>query len=62
MATYVITRLYLLWQWNQTSILYSTLREPSVNRKDLQALRLEGPLRDNPELDPLAELHLDNWL
>ena len=40
----------------------STLREPSVNRKDLQALTLLGPTRDNPEPDPLAVLHLNNQL
>ena len=40
----------------------STLREPSVNRKDLRALTLVGPTRDNPEPDPLAVLHLDNRL
>ena len=32
--------------------LFSTLREPSVNRKDLQALTLVGPTRKNPELTP----------
>ena len=40
--------------------LFSTVRELSVNRKDLQALTLEGIPRDNPELYPLAVLHLDN--
>ena len=40
----------------------STLREPSVNRKDLPALTLVGPTRDNPEPDPLAVLQLDNRL
>ena len=33
-----------------------------ANRKDLQALTLVGPTRENPVLDPLAVLHLDNWL
>ena len=33
-----------------------------MNRKDLLALTLVGPPRDNPELDPLAVLHLDNQL
>ena len=42
--------------------LFSTLREHSVNRKDLQALTLVGPPRDNPEQDPLAILHLENRL
>ena len=37
------------------------LREPLVNRNDLQALTLLGDL-DNPELDPLAVRHLDNRL
>ena len=40
--------------------LFSTLREPSVIRKDLQALTLVRPTRDNSVLDPLAVLHIDN--
>ena len=36
--------------------------EPLVNREDLQPSTLEGPLRDNPEPDSLAILHLDNRL
>ena len=40
--------------------LFSTLTEPSVSRKDLQALTLVGPPRDNLEPDPLAVLNLDN--
>ena len=43
-------------------LLFQTLREPPVNRKDLRALTLVGPTRDNPLLDPLAALHLDNRL
>ena len=39
-----------------------SLREPSVNSKDLRTLTLVGPAKDNPELDPLAVLHLDNRL
>ena len=31
-------------------------------RKDLQALTLVGPTRENPVLDPLAVQHLDNLL
>ena len=42
--------------------LFSTFREPLVNRKDLRALTLVGPPRDNPEQDPLAVLHLHNRL
>ena len=34
-----------------------SLREPSVNRKDLRTLTLVVPTIDNPVLDPLAELH-----
>ena len=30
---------------------FSTLRKPSVNRTDLQALTLAGTTRDNPVLD-----------
>ena len=33
---------------------------PSVNRKDLQVFGLVGPPRDNPEIDPLAVIHLGN--
>ena len=40
--------------------LFSTVREPSVNRKDLPGLTLVGPPKDIPELDPLAALHLNN--
>ena len=40
--------------------LFQTLRELSVNRKDLQALTLVGPTRDNPVPNPLAVLHLNN--
>ena len=32
------------------------------NSKDLWALTLVGPPRDKLEDDPLAVLHLDNWL
>ena len=46
--------------YDQKCSLFSTLREPSVNRKDLQDLTLVEPPRDYPELDPLAMLHLDN--
>ena len=38
---------------------FSTLRKLAVHRKDLI---LVGPLKDNPESDPLAILHLDNQL
>ena len=31
-----------------------------VNRKDFQALTLVGTTRNNPILDPLAVIHLDN--
>ena len=43
-------------------ITYFTLREPLVNRKDFQALTLVGLPGDNPDIDPLAVLHLNNWL
>ena len=42
--------------------LLSTLGEYSGNRQDLQAFTLVRPTRDNPEPDPLAELHPDNRL
>ena len=42
---------------------FSTLRKPSVNRKDLRELTLVGPTRNNLALDPLAvHLHHENWL
>ena len=49
-------------------LLFQTLREPPVNRKDLRALTLVGPTRDNPipyllvVLHPQDVLHLDNQL
>ena len=42
--------------------LFSTLSGPSVNIKYLQALTLAGLTQNNPVVDPLAVLHLDNWL
>ena len=42
--------------------LFQTLWEPSVNRKVLRALTLVVTTQNNPELDPLAVLHLDNQL
>ena len=47
--------------WNKCSV-FSTLREPSEKRKDLQALTLVGPTRDNSVLDSLAVLHFENRL
>ena len=44
-------------QITQDRYLFSILREPSVDRKDLQALTLMVLTRDNPVLDPLAVLH-----
>ena len=44
------------------SALFSTLREPTVNRVGLRASALVGLTRENPELDPLAALQLDNGL
>ena len=38
------------------------IRETSENGKDLRALTLVGPPRDNPEQDPLAVLYHDNQL
>ena len=38
------------------------MREPSVNRKYLQALTVVGPTRDNLVLYTLAVLHLNNRL
>ena len=43
-----------------TCSLFSALREPSVNRKYLQALTIVGLSRDYLEIDPLAVLHLYN--
>ena len=47
--------------WTTTNC-YFNLREHSANRKDLKALTLVGPPRNNPEPDYLALLHLDNRL
>ena len=54
-------RLSVTTKWTMCSLL-QTLKEPSVNRKDLQALNLVGPTKDNPVQDPLAVLHLNNRL
>ena len=63
MATFIIIRHHVTTLVTAyTKRLFSTLRELSVNRKDLLALTLVGPPRDNPELDPLAVLHLNNPL
>ena len=43
-------------------VFISTLREPSVHRKNLRALTLVGPPMANPEPDLLAVLHFDNPL
>ena len=43
-------------------ILFSTLRKHSVNGKDLKVLTLVGLPWDDPELDSLAVLHLNNRL
>ena len=37
-------------------------KELSLNRKDLRALTLVGPTRQNPVPDPLAVLHFYNQL
>ena len=42
--------------------LFQTLRELSVNRKNLWALTLVGPTGVNPVPDPLALLHFNNLL
>ena len=63
MGTYILQitfhDLAICKQLNKCS-LFSTLREPSENRKDLEALAFVGPPRDNPESDTLAVLYLDN--
>ena len=40
--------------------LFSNTRELSVNRKDLQASTLVELTREDPALDPLVVLQLDN--
>ena len=40
--------------YDQKCSLFSTLREPSVNRKDLQDLTLVEPTRDNPVCGKLS--------
>ena len=44
------------------SLLFSTIGNFWVNAKDLQALTLVRPTRENRLLDPLTVEHLDNWL
>ena len=43
-------------------IFISAKKEPSVNIIKLQALPKKDPLGQTQELDPLAVLHLNNWL
>ena len=43
-------------------IFISTSGEPLVNRIHLLDLTLAGPTRNNLVPDPLAVVHLDNWL
>ena len=45
-----------------TVIFISTLRETSVNKKDLRDLSLVGSPSDKPETDPLVVPHIDNQL
>ena len=45
---------------NKCSDFLSTLGEPSVNRIDLRALTLAGPLQHKPVSDPLAVQLLKN--
>ena len=42
--------------------LFLTIGNFWVNTKDLGALTLVGPTREDSILDPLAVLHLNNWL
>ena len=57
-----VSNLKLLKTKSTICSLFQTLREPSENRKDVKALTLVRPRRNNPALDPLAVLHLDNGL
>ena len=57
-----MTKLYSVTTKLTKCSLFQTPWELSVNRKDLRALILVGPTRDNPVPDPLAVLHLDNRL
>ena len=43
-------------------LIFLTSEEPSVNRIDLLALTLAGPIRHKPVLDPLAVHFLENQL
>ena len=42
--------------------LFQILRELTVNRRYLRALTLVGPKQNNPVLEPLTVLHLNNQL
>ena len=47
---------------NLPSVAYFNTIELSVKRKRLTGLKLVGLTHENPTLDPLAVLHLDNQL
>ena len=52
-----------MWQQNQPRVVYfQTTGKLLVKKTDLQALTLVGLSRQDPEPDPLAVLHLNNWL
>ena len=56
-------RKHQIIKFSQIKVFFiSNLRDPSVNRKDLQAISLEGPPRENPEPDLVAVVQLDNPL
>ena len=57
-----ILKLLAFEESNKKVLFIFNFREPSVNRKDLQALTLVGTPMDNWEPDPLAVLDPDNWL
>ena len=56
----IYTYFYMHFYTYKYFYLFSNLRESRVNQKDLRALTSGGSTRNNPVLDPLAVLHLDN--
>ena len=47
---------------NQMVVMAYLMSDYLLLATDLRTLTLVGPTRDNPVLDPLAVLHLDNQL
>ena len=55
-------QIYAIHSFNTIIIIKVTILNILVNKSDVQALTLAGPTREDPVLDPLAVIHLDNQL